>query len=383
MEMNTRLQVEHPVTEMITGLDLVEWQLRVAAGERLPLRQDQLEICGHAIEARIYAEDPDHGFLPSIGRLVHLRAPTLSPEVRVDTGVRAGDEISQFYDPMLAKLIVWGEDRAAALRRLGRALGEYQVVGVATNVAFLRRVIAHDAFASARLDTGLIARHHAALFPAPAAPSAEVLAIAALGECVSLREAAAARASASGDPHSPWHAIDTWWLGTDDHAIALTYTANDATFPVRVRTADDRLAIGVGSREFAATVASVGRALAITLDGMRVNATVVPHGEERYVFFAGQMQRLRLADPLAHAGEETGHGGHLTAPMSGTIVAVLVKTGDPVVRGAQLLILEAMKMEHTITAPADGTVSAVHYREGDQVREGADLIDVAAATPAA
>jgi 3-methylcrotonyl-CoA carboxylase alpha subunit len=162
MEMNTRLQVEHPVTEMITGLDLVEWQLRVAAGERLPLKQDQVEICGHAIEARIYAEDPDHGFLPSIGRLAHLRGPTLSPEVRVDTGVRAGDEISQFYDPMLAKLIVWGDDRAAALRRLGRARRissrrRYDQCGVP------RRVIAHDAFASARLDTGLIARHHAAL----------------------------------------------------------------------------------------------------------------------------------------------------------------------------------------------------------------------------
>jgi 3-methylcrotonyl-CoA carboxylase alpha subunit len=338
MEMNTRLQVEHPVTEMITGLDLVEWQLRVAAGEKLPLKQDQVEICGHAIEARIYAEDPDHGFLPSIGRLAHLRAPTLSPEVRVDTGVRAGDEISQFYDPMLAKLIVWGEDRAAALRRL---------------------------------------------CPAPVIPSAEVLAIAALGEYVSLRETAAARASTSGDPHSPWHAIDTWWLGTDDHAIALTYTADGASFPAKVRTSGGKLAVSVSDREFAATVAAVGRALAITLDGARVNASVVPLGEERYVFSAGQMQRLHLADPLAHAGEQTEEGGHLTAPMSGTIVAVLVKVGDTVARGAQLLILEAMKMEHTITAPAAGTVSAVYYREGDQVREGADLIDVAAAAPAA
>jgi 3-methylcrotonyl-CoA carboxylase alpha subunit len=383
MEMNTRLQVEHPVTEMITGLDLVEWQLRVAAGERLPLRQDQLEICGHAIEARIYAEDPDQGFLPSIGRLAHLRPPALSPEVRVDTGVRAGDEISQFYDPMLAKLIVWGEDRSAALRRLRRALGEYQIVGVATNVAFLRRVISHDAFASARLDTGLIARHHAELFPAAAAPSAEVLAIAALGECVALREAAAARASASGDPYSPWHAIDSWWLGSNDHAIDLSYMVNDASFPVRVRTCGSGFSVSADRREFAAKAASLGGALAITLDGVRVSARVVPLGEERYVFTAGQMQRLRLVDPLAHAGEEAEQGGHLTAPMSGTVVAVLVKDGDAVARGAQLLILEAMKMEHTIVAPAAGTVSAVYYREGDQVREGADLIDIASPTPAA
>ena len=210
-----------------------------------------------------------------------------------------------------------------------------------------------------------------------------MLAIAALGEYVSLREVAAARASNSGDPHSPWHAIDTWWLGTDDHALALTYAADGAAFPVKVRTSGGKLVDIVGGRELAAKVASVGRALAITLDSARVNASVVPLGEERYVFSAGQMQRLRRADPLTHAGEEAEQGGHLAAPMSGTIVAVLVKVGDTVARGAPLLILEAMKMEHTITAPTAGTVSAVHYREGDQVREGADLIDVAAAAPAA
>ena len=166
MEMNTRLQVEHPVTEMVTGEDLVEWQLRVAAGEPLPKRQDELALHGHAIEARIYAEDPDRGFLPSIGTLAHLRAPVDGPAVRVDTGVRAGDEITPYYDPMIAKLIVHGEDRPAALRRLAEALAEYEIVGVATNVAFLQRVVSHQAFASGAVDTGLIARHHAALFPA-------------------------------------------------------------------------------------------------------------------------------------------------------------------------------------------------------------------------
>src|SRR5664279_1565342 len=163
--MNTRLQVEHPVTEMITGQDLVEWQLRVASGERLPRTQAELEIRGHAIEARIYAEDADRGFLPSIGRISHLTAPAQTADVRVDTGVRAGDEISQFYDPMIAKLIVWGEDRREALRRLARALEQYRIVGVTTNVAFLQRLIAHPAFADAALDTGLIARNHDALFP--------------------------------------------------------------------------------------------------------------------------------------------------------------------------------------------------------------------------
>ena len=381
MEMNTRLQVEHPVTEMITGLDLVEWQLRVAAGEPLPLRQDQIGISGHAIEARIYAEDPDRGFLPSIGPIAHLRTPARSADVRIDTGVRAGDDISQYYDPMLAKLIVWGEDRPAALRRLGNALGDYQVAGVTTNVAFLRRVVAHDAFAQARLDTGLIARNHGALFPPATAPSAELLATAALGECVVLQQAVAIRSAASGDPHSPWQAVDTWWLNSDEHALVLTYAAGDANYLVSVRTRGDAFAVGAAGRNLAATVAPQGDLLAITLDGSRTTANVVRVGDERYVYTRGGMLRLRLADPLAYAGEDVAVGGHLAAPMSGTVVSVLVKVGDLVARGAPLLILEAMKMEHTITAPTAGTVSAVHYRERDQVREGAELIGVSAAAP--
>ncbi|NDP43365.1 MAG: acetyl-CoA carboxylase biotin carboxylase subunit, partial [Aromatoleum sp.] len=192
MEMNTRLQVEHPVTEMITGLDLVEWQLRVAAGEPLPLRQQDLAIRGHAIEARIYAEDPDRGFLPSIGRLAHLRAPATTRSLRVDTGVRAGDEITPYYDPMIAKLIAHGEDRAAALRRLAEALAEYEIVGVATNVAFLQRVVAHHAFASGDVDTGLIARHHDALFPPRTAVARDIVLAAALAEVETLAAGRAA-----------------------------------------------------------------------------------------------------------------------------------------------------------------------------------------------
>ena len=224
MEMNTRLQVEHPVTEMVTGEDLVEWQLRVAAGEPLPKRQDELALTGHAIEARIYAEDPERGFLPSIGTLVHLRAPVEGPAVRVDTGVRAGDAISPHYDPMIAKLIVHGEDRPAALRRLAEALAEYEIVGVATNVAFLQRVVAHQAFASGAVDTGLIARHQAALFPAAAPVAADALLAAALGgDAGARRRSARPRARASGDPHSPWHAVDPWWANSARHAISFTF----------------------------------------------------------------------------------------------------------------------------------------------------------------
>ncbi len=384
MEMNTRLQVEHPVTEMITGLDLVEWQLRVAAGEPLPLTQDRLEIHGHAIEARIYAEDPERGFLPSIGRIAHLRTPRLSAEVRVDTGVRSGDEISQYYDPMVAKLVAWGEDRATALRRLRDALDEYQVVGVTTNVDFLRRLTAHSAFADARLDTGLIASNHAALFPPRAAPTDRMLAFAALGEWLALREASASDARTSNDPHSPWGVVDAWWLNSGNCAIALTYTVDDALYPVRLRANGSGYVVEIADRKLSATLEEQDGVIAVALDGARATASVVPLGEDRYVFSAEGMVRLRLVDPLAHAGQDAEtSGGHLTAPMSGSIVAVLVKAGDDVARGAPLLVLEAMKMEHTIAAPAAGTVTAVHFRQGDQVREGVDLIDIAATAPPA
>ena len=376
MEMNTRLQVEHPVTEMITGLDLVEWQFRVAAGERLPLAQEQIAFHGHAIEARIYAEDPDRDFLPSIGRIAYLRTPQTSAQLRIDTGVREGDEISRYYDPMIAKLVASGEDRPAALRRLKAALAEYRVAGVTTNVAFLQRVLGHEAFANGRVDTGLIARHHAALFPPPSAPSANVLAIAALGELASLREAAAACARASEDPWSPWHALDTWWLNSDRYAITVTLEAGGVGYPVRVRAHGNAFALNVLGRDIAATLASVGGELRVELDGVELAAEVVSRDEERYVFCGGESQRLRVVDPLAHSGEEEANAGHLAAPMSGTVVAVLVRPGESVAKGAPLLILEAMKMEHTITAPAAGTVSAVNYRIGDQVSEGADLIDL-------
>jgi 3-methylcrotonyl-CoA carboxylase alpha subunit len=370
------LQVEHPVTEMITGLDLVEWQLRVAAGEPLPFAQEDVPLDGHAIEARIYAEDPDRDFLPSIGCIAHLRAPSLSEDVRVDTGVRAGDEISRYYDPMISKLIVHGEDRATALRRLAAALVEYEVAGVATNVPFLRRVVAHSAFASGKIDTGLIARHRVELLPSPAAPGERALALAALGELARLREAAAAHAAASRDPWSPWHAIDTWWLNTDDHALELKFETDVAAYPVRVRTAGTALVLTIDGRELHARMNSEGGRLRVQLEGSSLEATVVARGEERYVFCGGELTRLRVADPLAYSGEEEQHGGHLMAPMSGTVVAVMVKPGDAVARGAPLLILEAMKMEHTIAAPAAGTVSAVNYRQGDQVAEGADLIAI-------
>ncbi|MEO8674999.1 MAG: biotin/lipoyl-containing protein, partial [Casimicrobiaceae bacterium] len=376
MEMNTRLQVEHPVTEMITGADLVEWQLRVAAGEPLPKRQEELAIDGHAIEARIYAEDPDRGFLPSIGRLVHLAAPATDPDVRVDTGVRAGDEISPWYDPMIAKLVVHGEDRAAALRRLAEALAAYEIVGVATNVAFLQRVVAHEAFASGNVDTGLIARNHAALFPPRSPLPDDALLAASLAEVGLLAAARAATARTTTDPHSPWHAVDSWWPNTDRHALALVFAEGETRHEVAVRGHGAPWRVTLPSGEIAATVTVHEHRLDVATANAEFHATVVPQGEERHVFCRGAHRKLLLVDPFAHAGEVEANGGHLTAPMSGTVVAVMVKAGDKVARGVPLMILEAMKMEHTITAPADGVVATVNYRAGDRVKEDAVLVDI-------
>jgi 3-methylcrotonyl-CoA carboxylase alpha subunit len=377
MEMNTRLQVEHPVTEMITGLDLVEWQLRVASGERLPKRQDELAICGHAIEARLYAEDPERGFLPSIGLVTHWRMPDDSPRVRVDTGVREGDEVSAYYDPMLAKLIVWGEDRAAACAEMSDALGRCEVVGVATNIAFLERVVAHKAFATARLDTGLIEANRDALFPAATAAPDTVLLAAGIAEYIAVRVDAADAASASGDAHSPWHDTDAWRLGTASAGLLFTYADGDARHTVRVEPRGEHDAqVALATRTVDVHFAERKGRLVIEADGIAATATVIADSDERHVFVPGARRRLTFVDPLAHAGEAEAHGGHLTAPMSGAIVAVMVKAGDKVARGAPLIVLEAMKMEHTIVAPADGVVASVNFGVGDRVAEGADLVDL-------
>jgi 3-methylcrotonyl-CoA carboxylase alpha subunit len=361
---------------MITGLDLVEWQLRVAAGEPLPRQQGELALCGHAIEARIYAEDPERGFLPSIGTLAHLRAPAAQQGVRVDTGVRAGDEITGWYDPMIAKLVVHGDDRAAALRRLGEALAAWEIVGVATNVAFLQRVVAHDAFASGRVDTGLVERHRDALFPAPAATPADAILAAALAEVLNEARGRTAASAASGDPGSPWHAVDPWWPNSVSHALPLSFADADVRHDVAVRRDGDGWCLLHEGREVRARVRERDGRLVIGADGAEFVATVVARGEERHVFQGGAHWRLACVDRLAHAGEDETHGGHLMAPMSGTVVAVMVAAGDLVERGTPLLILEAMKMEHTIVAPAPGRVVAVNYAAGERVREGADLVDI-------
>jgi 3-methylcrotonyl-CoA carboxylase alpha subunit len=375
MEMNTRLQVEHPVTEMITGQDLVEWQLRVAAGQPLPLAQEQLQIRGHALEARIYAEDADKGFLPSTGSLVRLSPPVESLNVRVDTGVEEGDEITPFYDPMIAKLIVWDEHRDAALARMRKALADYQVAGVTTNIDFLSRLVACPAFAGADLDTGLIERQKDFLFPAAQAVPRDALLVATVGELLWEQHEAKVAAKASGDPGSPWHARDGWRLNLSAARI-IGFRDGDSLIETQVRYRRDKWQITVhGQTTLARGKKLEGDRFAVELDDRRLIASVVAVGEKRSIFLNGSTYLLLRDDPL-HLVEAGGaQGGGLTAPMPGKVVALLAQPGQKVEKGAPLLILEAMKMEHTITAPAAGIVKTFCYAAGEQVADGAALVE--------
>ena len=381
MEMNTRLQVEHPVTEMITGLDLVEWQLKVGAGEALPLAQEQIAIRGHALEARIYAEDPERGFLPSTGRLLHLAPPPESLHVRVDSGVEQNDEITPHYDPMISKLIVWDESRDAALKRMLQALAQYRVVGVANNVDFLSRLVACPAFAAADLDTGLIEREHGFLFPPPGQGSdvpREAWLACALAELLREERAAQAAARADDDPHSPWHLRDGWRVNSAARRTLL-FRAGELEKSVRVAYAGRELLLEVDGQATAASGRlGTGGELRIDLGGTQLAATVVAAGERRHVFLHGRCHVLVAVDPLYHAGEGGGAEGGLTAPMPGKVIALLAEPGVRLEKGAPLMILEAMKMEHTIAAPAAGVLKRFHFLVGDQVSDGAELVDYAA-----
>jgi len=372
MEMNTRLQVEHPVTEMITGLDLVEWQLRVAAGEPLPLAQDRIAMRGHAIEARIYAEDPAHDFLPSIGKMVHLRAPAISDHVRIDTGVEQGDTITPYYDPMIAKLIVWDDTRELAVERMAEALGEFQIVGVANNVEFLRRLITSPSFRGAHLDTSLIEREREWLHASAGEPPRETLALAALA--VLLREQDGGEAAGALD--SPWAARDGWRLFSRlERTLRFEFGGQAAEVKVAYRPGGFRL--NIQSHELEAHAERHGSDIDAIIDNRRVSGTVVGAREVLHVFQEGRHLIFTYDDPLEvearhHAGE-----GSLAAPMPGRVVALSIAPGERVDKGAPLMVLEAMKMECTIYAPAAGRVEAFLFSPGDQVSEGAELLKFA------
>ena len=372
MEMNTRLQVEHPVTEAITGLDLVEWQLRVASGEPLPLQQSEIRMTGHAIEARICAENPDNNFLPATGTLQVYRKPQASSfergTIRIDDGVREGDTISPFYDSMVAKLIVHGDTREQALARLDTALAQTHIVGLNTNVQFLRHVVRSQAFATAQLDTALIQRESAVLFKQ---------------DPVGLQAAAAAviagalQAEAAAQGADPFSRRDGWQShGTTRRRFELEYDGQ----PVRaVLTYGPQRLLQVGEgAESALQFTPQGDGLWVQFSGQRTHSTVHMQGEVRHVFTPQGATRISLLDPLAHAGEVAQEGGRLTAPMPGKVVSFAVKAGDKVKAGQALAVMEAMKMEHTISAPQDGTVAELLYAPGDQVADGAELLKLSA-----
>ncbi|MGV8803867.1 MAG: ATP-binding protein [Polaromonas sp.] len=371
MEMNTRLQVEHPVTEAITGLDLVEWQLRVASGEALPLAQEQLRITGHAIEARICAENPDNNFLPATGTLQVYRKPACTSfergMVRFDDGVREGDAISPFYDPMLAKLIVHGDTREQALARLDEALAQTHIVGLATNVQFLRYVVRSPSFAQANLDTALITREAAVLFYQE--PVGLPLAAASAIAQTLLDE----KASEGRDPFSR---RDGWQShGVTQRRFEFDFHGETASASLRYLH-DGALWLDVGGVSSALVFAATASGLTVEFAGARVRVAVYRQGEVAHVFADRGATQLTAIDLLAHAGQAQAEAGRLSAPMPGKMVSFAVKAGDRVTKGQPLAVLEAMKMEHTIAAPADGVVEALMYAPGDQVSEGAELLRI-------
>ncbi|MEB2317289.1 MAG: acetyl/propionyl/methylcrotonyl-CoA carboxylase subunit alpha [Pseudomonadota bacterium] len=396
MEMNTRLQVEHPVTEMITGFDLVEWQLRVAAGEPLPVTQEMIGIDGHAIEARIYAENPRKQFLPSTGTLVHLRTPAAvgfsgqgtpallatqradRPEpVRIDSGVREGDTISPYYDPMIAKLIVWGSDRAEAIGRMRRALEGFEVVGPATNVEFLGRLMRHEDFVAGRVDTGLIGRDAGVLVPPVEPPPPRLLAIAA----AALLAAEAASDTAPADAWiDPWSRRGGFRIATGRPRSILLETAGES-YPVDIEQSRDAVTVRVGEAAFPLEALRYDpgeRRLTGRLGEAAFSLGCFVDGERIQLFTAEGPVGFVASSPITHAGAETPDAGQLTAPMPGKLIAVMVAPGAKVRAGEPLAIMEAMKMEHTISAPIAGEVKQVFYAVGDQVDEGAQLIELAA-----
>ena len=364
IEMNTRLQVEHPVTEMITGIDLVEWQLRVAAGESLPLRQEEILRTGHAIEARLCAEAPEDGFRPGFGRLRHLALPEAGDGLRTDTGVKEGDEITVHYDSMIAKIVAHGRDRAVACDRLSAALGAVRVAGPATNERFLRAVIDHPEFRSGRYDTGFIERHiHRLAPPEPEIPT-EIVAIAALA----ILSPPAAGASRS----SPWSDRSGWRLGgVADRRVRLV--SGERTYGFVLRSGeelfrDDGAVTGVGGRWKSATV------FAATLASGPMEAVIIRDGTTLTVFARGRRHVLAVDDPLLADRSHGAGGGMLSAPMPGVVSAVNVSPGDPVAAGDVLMVIEAMKVEHAIRAPGAGHVATVNFAVGDRVSEGVELV---------
>jgi len=359
MEMNTRLQVEHPVTELITGQDLVEWQLRIAAGEAIPLKQEDIPLVGHAFEVRLYAEDPENNFLPQTGKITHFSCPPQDTHFRMDTGVEEGDEVSIYYDPMIAKLIVWDIDRQGALRQMSRALAHTAVSGLKCNLEFLGNIIRHPAFAAADLDTGFIERFRQDLLPEDKKADHNILALAAMAEL---------------NPHStgsdPWDFTDGWRMNLD-LKTTLTFIDHDEKRDVKVAYMPGAFCLTIDGKSLDVKILQqAGAQLDIAVDGQTISAKVIQDGQDLTLFYNGTVSYLHHF--LAGAEGEDDSGG----PMPGKVTQIMINDGDHAARGQPLMILEAMKMEHTIKAQVAGKIEGFSLNVGDQVSDGEILIRI-------
>ena len=375
MEMNTRLQVEHPVTEMITGLDLVEWQLQIAAGQPLPKSQDQVVINGHALEARIYAESPERDFMPATGRVEYLSAPDTSATIRVDSGVRAGDEIGINYDPMIAKLIVHGRDRIQAIARMQRALLDYQVLGLQTNIAFLSRLVSTASFGRAEIDTGFIDQHRDELFAEDASVRKRAVRIAAAALIPGLA-GEPYRQTPESETQSPW-ALKTGWRLNVPASQTIRINDDNSDYELSVTRLDRGWALELGDDRHLVDGGWLdSQRLQLELDGERIIVPVIIKRDSIALCLQGREWKFELHAAGRGEDETAGAPGKLVAPMPGSIIALPVAVGDTVQRGDLLMVLEAMKMEHSIVASAEATVSEIFFAVGDQVEEGEQLLSL-------
>ena len=367
IEMNTRLQVEHPVTELITGIDLVEWQLRVAFGEHLPLSQDQIRLNGHAIEARVYAENPHKNFMPSVGRIRTWHMPEAFDGLRVDAGYRAGDAVSPHYDAMLAKVIAWAPNRDAAIERLNRGLEESDVRGIVTNIPFLSALVTHPDVRANAIDTGFIERELKDLTPAALAP--HDLELGAAVAAILSEEAKAAQAEA----HSPW--LNSGWMPVGRRQRVFTFRHGPAgEHKVSLLYGNGPATLGIGEREMAFTsVPNAAGGLDLTLHGMKSHVVAVVEGHELYLRTRNGRFDLHWVDPFGGDDEEQVGEDKIVAPLPGTVVALLAEVGAKLEKGAPILTLEVMKMEQTLRAPFAGVLTAIKCKVGDIVGEGVEL----------
>ncbi len=365
MEMNTRLQVEHPVTELITGLDLVEWQLRVAAGERLPLFQKDIKVRGHAFEARLYAEDPENNFLPQMGKLHHFKTPPEDNYFRLDTGVDEMDEVSVYYDPLLAKFIVWGNNRSEALRHMRRVIKNSAVAGVKTNLEFLYNICNHASFRVADINTGFIEKYKSDLIRSTNKVSVEILALATMAELMP---------HISGD--DIWDMSDGWLLNLNLQAM-VTFLDHGKKTDVFVTYLASGFKLGIDGQEYKVDLLeNENFDLSLLLNGTKVKGKVIRQNNDFSVFYEGAVAHLHHFIPGADKEQNGAGSGSIKTPMPGKITRLFVKQGDEVQKGQTLMILEAMKMEHMIKSPYAGNVTTMSFKEGMQVEDGQTLIKI-------